>query len=100
MHQQYPVILTDAERTHLQNLIAVGTAPARLLTYAWILLKADQSSIGPGWVDDAIADAVEVSQPAVARVRKQFVEQGLDAALQRRCQGRVRMSTKRALPRF
>jgi hypothetical protein len=35
-------------------------------------------------VDDAVADAVEVSQPTVARVRKQFVEQGLEAALNRR----------------
>ena len=49
-----------------------------------ILLKADQGPNGPAWVDDAIADAVEVSQSTVARVREEFVEQGLDAALQRR----------------
>jgi transposase len=35
-------------------------------------------------VDDAIAEAVEVSQPTVSRVRKQYVEQGLEAALNRR----------------
>src|SRR5215831_5870619 len=39
---------------------------------------------GPGWVDDAIAEAVEVSQPTVSRGRKQYVEQGLQAALNRR----------------
>ena len=84
MNKQYPVILTDTERDHLYSLIAAGTAPARLLMHARILLKADQSPDGPAWVDDAIADAVEVSQPTVARVRKQFVAQGLDAALHRR----------------
>ena len=84
MHKKYPVILTDTDRNHLQGLIAVGTAPARLLMHARILLKADQSPAGPAWVDDAIAEAVEVSQPTVSRVRKQFVEQGLAAALQRR----------------
>ncbi len=84
MNKKYPVILTDTERTRLQGLISAGTAPARLLMHARILLKADQSPNGPAWVDEAIAEVVEVSQPTVARVRKQFVEQGLDAALQRR----------------
>ena len=76
-------MLTDTERDHLQRLISAGTAPARLLMHARILLKADQSPDGPAWVDDAIAEAVEVSQPTVSRVRKQFVEQGLAAALHR-----------------
>jgi hypothetical protein len=48
------------------------------------LLKADQGPGGPGWVDERIAEAVETSQPTVSRVRKQFVQEGLEAALQRR----------------
>ena len=70
------------------GLIAAGTAPARKLTHARILLKADQSPLGPGWVDDRIADAVEVSQPTVSRVRKQYAEEGLEAALDRRAPDR------------
>jgi transposase len=35
-------------------------------------------------VDEKIADAVETSQPTVARVRKQYSEEGLEAALNRR----------------
>ena len=89
MRKKYPITLTTSEREYLQQLIAAGTAPARRLTHARILLKADQSSDGPGCVDDAIAEAVEVSQPTVARVRKQYVEQGLDAALHRRAPRRV-----------
>jgi transposase len=56
----------------------------RKLTHARILLKADQGPDGPGWVDEAIAEAVEVSQPTISRVRKQYVEHGLEAALNRR----------------
>jgi hypothetical protein len=52
-------------------MLAAGTASARKLTHARILLKADQGVDGPGWVDEAIAEAVEVSQPTVSRVRKQ-----------------------------
>ena len=84
MKKKYPVVLTDAEREHLHRLVAAGTAPARKLTHARLLLKADQGPDGPAWVDEAIAEAVEVSQPTVARVRKQFVEEGLEASLNRR----------------
>jgi transposase len=84
MHKHYVVTLTTAERDALKRLLAAGTAAARKLTHARILLKADQGPEGPGWVDQAIADAVEVSQPTIARVRKQYVEQGLEAALNRR----------------
>ena len=84
MKKRYAVVLTAPERDQLKRLLAAGTASARKLTHARILLKADQGPQGPGWVDDAIADAVEVSQPTVFRVRKQYVEQGVEAALTRR----------------
>lgn len=88
MKKKYPVILSETERDDLKRLIAAGTAPARKLTHARILLKADQSPEGPGWVDDMVAEAVEVSQPTVSRVRKQYVEEGLEAALNRRAPNR------------
>ena len=88
MKKKYPVILAEAEREQLKNLIAAGTAPARKLTHARILLKTNQGSEGPGWVDERVADAVKVSQPTVARVRKQYFEEGLEAALNRRAPNR------------
>lgn len=84
MKKRFAVHLTEEQRLHLTRLIGAGTAEARLLTHARILLKADQSPGGPAWVDDRIAEAVEVSQPTIFRVRRQFVEEGLKAALHRR----------------
>jgi DNA-binding transcriptional ArsR family regulator len=89
MNKHYHVRLSEAERAHLQDLIAAGTASARKLRHARILLKADEGPAGPAWVDERIAEAVEVSQPTVSRVRKQYVEQGLEAALHRRAPTRV-----------
>ncbi len=83
MNKKYRVTLNEDERTILDDLISRGTAPARTLTHARILLKADQGSDGPAWPDDAIADALDVSIPTIARVRERLVEDGLDAALQR-----------------
>jgi DNA-binding transcriptional ArsR family regulator len=88
MKEKHPVILAEAERQQPGSLIAAGTAPARKLAHARILLKADQSPEGPGWVDEKIAEAVEVSQPTVSRVRKQYFEEGLEAALNRRAPNR------------
>jgi transposase len=84
MKKKYPVNLSETERDDLKRLIASGTAPARKLTHARILLKADEGPKGDGWVDERIAEAVESSQPTVSRVRKQYFEDGLQAALNRR----------------
>ena len=84
--KKYLVTLTAGERDQLTTLIAAGTAAAKKLAHARILLKADQADGGPGWADDVIAEAVEVSTDTVARVRQRFVEQGLEAALVRKRQ--------------
>jgi len=84
MKKQYVVRLSAAERSELSHLISAGMAPARKLHHARILLKADEGPAGPAWPDQRIADAVEISQPTVSRVRKQYVEEGLAAALDRR----------------
>ncbi len=88
MKKRYSIILTETEREELHRLIATGTAPARKLTHARVLLKADQGPKGAGWADERIAEAVEVSQPTISRIRKQYVEEGLDAALNRRAPNR------------
>ena len=82
--QKYPVILTEEQRERLERMIASGVAPARKLTHARVLLKTDQGPHGPGLHDGEIADAVETSQVTVSRIRKQFIEDGLEAALNRR----------------
>lgn len=88
MNKRYRVVLSAAERARLHTLIGQGRAPARLLTHARILLKANQGEGGPGWSDVAIAGAVEVQTRTVARVRQRYVTAGLDAALERQAPDR------------
>ena len=77
-------MLIGSERTPLKQLNAAGTARARKPTHARILLRADQSPERQGWVDERIADAVEVCQPTISRIRKHCVQEGLGTALYRR----------------
>ena len=90
MAKKYRVTLTADERTMLTTLINTGTAPARTLTHARILLKADQAAGGPAWTDEAIRGALDVGLSTIARVRERFVEESLEAALQRRTPPRTR----------
>lgn len=84
MKKKYIVTLTQEERRMLQEMLSRGKAAARKLMHARILLKADVAAGGPGWNDEAIVEALEVGRATVERVRKQFVEEGLEAALERR----------------
>ena len=84
MKKKYIVTLTQEERRVLQAMLSRGKAAARKLTHARVLLKADANSGEPAWNDDAIAQGLEVGRATVERVRKELVEEGLDAALNRR----------------
>jgi hypothetical protein len=83
MNKKYIVTLTLEERNSLLSLLSLGKGPTRRLTRARILLKADQGFHGPGWSDQQISEALEVSLPTIARVRERFVLEGLEEALKR-----------------
>ncbi len=87
--KKYSVTLTESEREDLQALIRKGKAAARKLLHARILLKADSSPGQPAWSDAAISEALEVSLSTIGRVREQFIEKGVTAALERQPAKRV-----------
>ena len=84
MNKRFIVRLSVEERAQLETLVAKGKAAARRLTRARILLKADCSSLGSAWSDQQISEALDLGVITVHRVRRSFVEGGLDGALVRR----------------
>jgi hypothetical protein len=82
--KRYVVRLSSDEREQLEGLIRKGKSPAQKLLKARILLKADASEAGEGWSDGRIIKALETSVSMVYRVRKQLVEEGLEAVLSRK----------------
>jgi len=89
MVKRYHVTLTPEERASLLELVGRGKSAARKLTHARVLLKVDEAEGGPGWDDAAAAEALNVGVATVARVRRRFVEEGLEAALVPRPTSRV-----------
>jgi len=82
--KKYIVRLSGEERESLRKLVSSGKGSARMFTRARILLKADVGEGGPAWSDEKIAEALDVTIQTVERVRKQLVEEGLEAVLRRR----------------
>ncbi len=88
MPKKYIVTLNEEERASLEKMVNSGTAPARKLTRARILLKADSADARAGCSDQAISEALDVGLSTICRVRQRFVEEGFDVALNSRRPGR------------
>ena len=91
MRKKYLVELTKEEREYLHKLISAGTAPARKLNRARILLKADvgKHAEAQALIDRQIAQMLETSTATVQRARERFYEGGLQAAPERSKPDRV-----------
>lgn len=84
MQKEFIVDLTSKERKYLQQLANKGKVAGYKIRHAQMLLKADQGQHGPAWSDEQIAEAFDAHEATVRRLRQRFVEEGLEAALQRK----------------
>ena len=81
MNTKYLVVLSAEQRQYLEKLTSSGKVPARQMKRAQILLKSD---LQVNWSYKQIKAAFDVSGVTISVVRRVFMEQGLEAALQRK----------------
>ncbi len=81
--KKYRVELTPEERGELNKWLRKGNCAAHKRRHAEVLLKADEGTEGPCWMDAQISEAFGVSVRTVERIRQRLVEWGLSAALER-----------------
>jgi hypothetical protein len=81
MNTKYLVVLNEEQRQHLEKMTSSGKVSARQMGRAQILLKSD---VQANWPYERIMEAFDVSAVTIAKVRKTFVEQGLEGTLQRK----------------
>jgi transposase len=79
MVKRYLVTLADAERDRLANLSRKRTASVRMVRRAQALLLAAE-----GKTDEEIAEQQRMSVTTLERLRRRFVEEGLEASLRER----------------
>ena len=84
MAKRYIVELSDEERNHLQTFVCTGRRGARQINHARILLQADIKQSGGGYRDPQIQEGLGVSVRTIERVRRRFVEEGLESSIHHR----------------
>ena len=82
-NKKYVVELTSEERKQLTAMIKRGKTAGYKIRHAQMLLKIDQGKHGSGWSDGKTAEAFGAHITSIERLRKRFVEEGLEAALER-----------------
>lgn len=82
MPKRYIVRLSEEEQQYLKDLVSTGKTVAYRIKHANILLNIDVN--GSGWTDEEAAMAFSCHRNTVANLRQRLVEQGLEAALERK----------------
>ena len=86
----YKVVLSQEERTRLTEIARTGTHGAREITHSLILLGVDCGPFNDKiQTNSQISKALKISERTIDRVKKRFVEQGLEPALKRKPTTRV-----------
>jgi transposase len=78
----YKVTLTQEERNQLTEITRTGTHAARKVIHALILLNVDRGQYNTEQqINEEICKVLKIGMRTIDRVKKRFVEEGLDAAL-------------------
>ena len=81
VREKFAVRLTAEQRNQLEHMVRAGKSSARVTTRARRLLKTDE-----GWSAPKVAQALDVAEGTVFRIKRRFGEDGLDGALRNRTQ--------------
>lgn len=81
---KYVVLLNPQTRQRLESITRNGSAPAKKIMHARVLLMSDQHHGCGRYHDHEIAQALTIHINTVARIRKLFVQQGETPAVDRK----------------
>jgi len=84
MSPRYRVTLTKEERKELEAMTRRGKTHARRFIHARALLLCDAGADGPAWNVSDVATALGVTSRSIEHLKKRFVEDGTEAALERK----------------
>lgn len=92
--RKYIVTLTDQEQDRLKEIIAKRSSKSVIVKRAFVLLALDENNPSGGHLSDQeIRATYHVSQCTIERLRKRFVEDGFEIALEGKKQTRFKEKT-------
>jgi len=81
---RYKVTLTQEERCDLENITRRGKTHSHRFIHARALLLCDAGTHGQPWKVADVAKALGCSSRSIEHLKERFVEEGLEAALERK----------------
>lgn len=84
MAPRYKVTLTAEERLELEGLSSKGKRAARTVLFARALLLLDAGEHGLSWTVSKVSEALGPTTRTLENLKKRFVENGLEAAIERK----------------
>lgn len=81
---RYRIHLTKEEVVELHSIIRKGSHTAYAFKTAYILLNCDEGEYSDKVSNEQISKILKIGSRTIDRVKKRFVEEGLDAVLERR----------------
>ena len=85
----YRIKLTKEEVDELRSIINRGSHTSQTFRVAYILLNCDEGIYSEKVTNEQISTVLKVGMRTIDRIKKRFIEQGLEAALERRPTSRV-----------
>ena len=82
--RKYKIYLSEEERERLTKITKNGHHSAKKIMHAKVLLMADEEHPEGRWKDEQISKQLNVHRNTISRIRKRFVEQGEEPALERK----------------
>jgi transposase len=85
----YHVKLTKSEVEELQSIINKGSHTSQTFRTAYILLNCDEGEYSEKVTNEQMSKVLKVGMRTIDRVKKRFIEEGLEACLERKPTSRV-----------
>jgi len=79
---KYKVTLTQAERDELMSITKGGTHSSKKVIHSLILLNCDEGEFSDKVNNEDVVKVLKIGMRTIDRVKKKFVEEGYDAALE------------------
>lgn len=86
---RYTIKLTKSEVEELQVIITKGSHTSQTFRAAYILLNCDEGKYSDKVTNEQISKVLKVGMRTIDRIKKQFIEEGMEAVLERRATTRV-----------
>ncbi|MEJ7737799.1 MAG: helix-turn-helix domain-containing protein [Chitinophagaceae bacterium] len=86
---RYTIKLTKGEVEELMAIVNKGSHTSQTFRVAYILINCDEGKYAQKVTNEQISKVLRVGMRTIDRVKKKVIEEGFEAALERRPTGRV-----------